>query len=121
VAWKAGQSGNAKGRPTNDKTFAEALRIAVNEPDETTGKKNLRMIAEQLVISAKSGEGWAIQQVADRLDGKPAQESTVTFDDKRDAPDWTTAELLAVIDEARNRSSGSAEATGSTVEPDKLH
>lgn len=48
-----------------------------------------------------SGEGWAIQQVADRLDGKPAQESTITVDDKRDATDWTAEELREFLNETR--------------------
>ena len=34
----------------------------------------MRVIAEKLVEQAIAGEGWAIQQVADRIDGKPAQE-----------------------------------------------
>jgi glutathione peroxidase len=36
----------------------------------------MRVIAEKLVEQAIAGEGWAIQQVADRIDGKPAQLST---------------------------------------------
>ena len=64
------------GRP--DKAFTDALRLATNEVDKK-GTRKLRLIADQLVAQALAGEGWAIQQVADRLDGKPAQESTVTL------------------------------------------
>ena len=69
------------GRPfgsSKEKAFAEALRVAVNRKDED-GKKKLYLIADKLVTEAINGESWAIQQVADRLDGKPAQESTVTL------------------------------------------
>ena len=43
-----------------------------------------------------AGEGWAIQQVADRIDGKPAQEQHVCYE-KHAASDWTRDELLAII------------------------
>ena len=43
------------------------------------------------------GESWAIQQVADRIDGKPAQESTVNINEKREASDWTREELMAIL------------------------
>ncbi len=120
MAWQKGQSGNVKGRPTSDKTFAEALRIAVNEPD-ATGKKKLRAIADKLTECALNGEGWAIQQVADRLDGKPAQEQNITVDDKRDAADWTRDELVAFLNDAKDGSNGAAKANGRANGADKLH
>lgn len=74
MAFEKGQSGNPGGRP-KEKAFADALRLAVNAEIEVEGekKKKLRVIAERLVAEAMAGEGWAVQQVADRLDGKPAQ------------------------------------------------
>jgi hypothetical protein len=74
MAFEKGQSGNPGGRP-KEKAFADALRLAVNAEVEIEGekKKKLRVIAERLVAEAMAGEGWAVQQVADRLDGKPAQ------------------------------------------------
>jgi hypothetical protein len=119
MAWQKGQSGNPRGGP-KDKAFADALRLAVNvehEPD----KKKLRVIAEKLVECAIGGESWAIQQVADRLDGKPAQESTVTIDDKRDSTDWTRDELVAFLNDAKASSNGAAKAEGSNREPDSVH
>lgn len=70
MAWKKGQSGNPAGGP-KDKAFATALRMVVNE-DDGTGTKKLRRLAEKLVDEALNGEGWAMCQIADRLDGKPA-------------------------------------------------
>lgn len=63
------------GRPKgawSEKRFREALQAAVTEKD-AGGVQRLRGIVEKLVVAAETGEGWAIQQVADRLDGKPAQ------------------------------------------------
>ena len=97
-SWVKGKSGNPGGRST-EKVFADALRAVSNEIDPKTKRKNLFLIAEKLVECALNGEGWAIQQFADRLDGKPAQESTVTFE-KRDESDWSRAELVAILNDA---------------------
>lgn len=95
MAWKRGQSGNPAGGAGREKIFADQVRIAVNIEDPDTGKRKLRIIAEKLVESAAAGEAWAIQQVADRLDGKPAQESTVNVNDQRDR--MSDAELRELI------------------------
>src|SRR5882672_3720128 len=46
--------------------------------------------------------GKAIQQVADRLDGKPAQESTLTLD-RHDVKEWTREELLKESHDCQKR------------------
>lgn len=120
MAWKQGQSGNPNGRP-KDKQFADMLRLAVNEDDAITGKRKLRAIADKLVDEALKGESWAIQQVADRLDGKPAQEATLTVDDKREHTDWTRAELVAVLNDAKSGGDGTAKAGRRSREPDQVH
>src|SRR5262249_4377582 len=75
MGWTKGQSGNPLGR-RSEKEFAAQLRIVlaelVDENDPQSVRK-MRRIAEKLVDWAMSGEPWAIAQVADRLDGKPAQ------------------------------------------------
>lgn len=62
------------GSPNKDKPFAEALRMEL----AAAGKnhKKLRSIAAMLITKAEEGELQAIQQIADRLDGKPAQAVT---------------------------------------------
>ena len=119
MAFEKGKSGNPTGRP-KEKVFADALRLAVNR-DDKEGRKKLQSIAEKLVDCALAGESWAIQQVADRLDGKPAQESTVTFDDKRDATDWTRDELVAFLSDAAANRKGIAETEGRGGKPDRVH
>jgi hypothetical protein len=64
-----GNSNAAKG-----KDFKDALRKAL----ANGGESKLPSIAEKLVDLAVSGEQWAIQEVANRLDGRPAQEVAVT-------------------------------------------
>jgi hypothetical protein len=49
----------------------------------------------RLAECAMNGEGWAICQVADRLDGKPAQDSNVSIEDRR-PEELTDEELMAI-------------------------
>lgn len=63
------------GRPKgawSDKKFRDALNAAVSEKDDA-GQRKLRSIAEKLVDAALGGDIPAIKEVADRLDGRPAQ------------------------------------------------
>ena len=75
--------------------------------------KVLRRIARKLLERACEGDLHAITAVADRLDGKPAQESIVTVDSKRDASDWSRDELVAFLNDAKVSSNGAAKANGS--------
>jgi hypothetical protein len=68
MPWQPGQSGNPTGR-ARSKPFAEALKRAIAQNDA----KKLRAIAEKLLEKAAEGEGWAIRELADRLDGKAHQ------------------------------------------------
>jgi hypothetical protein len=61
------QRGNTHG--AKSKLFEGALRRAIAQDDGT----RLRAAAEQLLTQASEGEAWAINMLADRLDGKPAQ------------------------------------------------
>src|SRR5262245_55185795 len=75
MPWKKGQSGNPLGRLPGEKQFADQLRIVLAEPVDKNDPKSvrkMRRIAEKLVECAMKGEGWAISQVADRIDGKAA-------------------------------------------------
>lgn len=119
MPFKKGDRANPGGRP-KEKVFADAVRLAVSRVGKD-GLKKLHRIAEKLVECALNGESWAIQHVADRLDGKPAQESMVTVDDKRDATDWTRDELVAFLDEQRESRQRTAAKNGSGGEPDSVH
>ena len=64
-----GQSGNPAGNQ-KAKPFYDALNRAIAQDDA----KRLRAAAEKLLDLAASGEPWAVQHLADRLDGKPKQQ-----------------------------------------------
>ena len=61
------------GRPigslNRQKPFTDALRVALL----SGGGRRLRIIADKLVAKAEAGDLQAIQQIGDRLDGRPSQ------------------------------------------------
>lgn len=71
MAGVAGRSGKLK-----DKPFVDALRMEIAEAGDSL--KRLRKIAAKALDLAEAGEAWAVQFVADRLDGKPAQSVEVS-------------------------------------------
>ncbi len=115
-----------RGRPigseNKDKPFREALRVVANELADGKifeyPRGSLRWNAQILLLL---GEVPSITQVADRLDGKPAQESTVTVDSKRDASDWTRDELVAFLNERRASGNGATPTNGSGDGSDSVH
>ncbi|MBM7483333.1 ribosomal protein L17 [Bradyrhizobium sp. USDA 3686] len=85
MPFEPGTSGNPGGRK-KEKKFTNALNLALAEEIDKDGTKTtkLRIIADRLVTEAMSGESWAIQQVMDRIEGKPAQ--AIVGGDEDDAP-----------------------------------
>lgn len=109
----------AAGGVWKEKPFREALRmeIAAAGPD----MKALRRVAVALLDKAYEGDMAAVKEVADRLDGKPAQESTVTLENKRDLTQWTRAELVAFLDQRRLGGNGAHTPDRRGGEPDRVH
>lgn len=107
-------------RRLTEKPFADALRMEIAAAG--ADHKKLRSIARALLSKAEEGDLQAIQQVADRLDGKPAQESTVTIE-KRDAFDWTREEIEQRLAEslAGHADAGNAAADGRRRSSDPVH
>jgi hypothetical protein len=81
--------GRPIGSVNREKPFSDALRIALRGDP-----LRLRRIAEKLAEKAEEGDLAAIRELADRLDGKPAQ-----VIDRRDVPieKLTDEELLHII------------------------
>lgn len=77
----AGVKGRSGTNRSKDKPFVDALRMEIAEAG--SNHKRLRAIARKLLEKAEEGDMQAIAQVADRLDGKPAQESTIDITEHR--------------------------------------
>ena len=112
MAGVKGRSGKPK-----DKLFADMIRMAVNEttPD---GVRKIRKIAERVTDLAVAGESWACQMIADRLDGKPAQEATVTV--YSEFTQLTDDQIAARIAELRGAGASNGDCA-STVDPSQLN
>lgn len=76
--WQPGESGNPNGRPV-EKPFIEQIRKLCKQEDY----KRLHSAADKLLDMASDGESWAIQVLADRLDGKPKQQVEHSTDPDR--------------------------------------
>lgn len=100
MPFQPGKSGNPNGT-AGPKRFAAALERALAQDDG----KRLRGAIEKMLDAAQAGEQWAIQFLADRLDGKAAQTVSVI----RDARELTDSDLA-------NIAAGSSE--GVTESPD---
>jgi hypothetical protein len=87
-----GQPGNRNAR--RGKAWFDALRKEIVQRDA------LADIAKKVVDAAIAGELWAIQEVGNRMDGKPAQAVEVSGPDGDpiEVSDATTEELNARIE-----------------------
>lgn len=65
-------AGNANSGRKAEKPFADALRMELAEAG--TDHKALRAVARKLIDKAATGDLAAIQELANRTDGRPAQQ-----------------------------------------------
>lgn len=114
MAWKKGETGNARGRPPKQKLISthieRELLQAVSDGDVTKARK----IAQNVVDKAVAGEPWAIQFVTERTEGKPDQHVSVT----RHIRDLADEELLAI---AAGGGDGAAETPDGAQEHSQVH
>ena len=110
--WQKGQSGNPEGRPES-RPFLGVLRRAIAQND---GVK-LRECAEKLLDLASKGEPWAVQMLADRLDGKACQQIDMHVTDNR-AEELSDSELVRLATAGSARTS---ETAVRTPEPSSVH
>jgi hypothetical protein len=79
--FKPGQSGNPAGRPKSI-TLSEAYRKQLAMIDEADPQKRTfaEVLAEQMIVRAKTGDVAALKEVADRVEGKAKQTITLSTD-----------------------------------------
>ena len=74
--------------------WREALRKALARKEGSI-EKGLIVVADNVVKAAMDGEMWAIKEIGDRLDGKPAQQQIITGDEEG-GPIKTKSEIVFV-------------------------
>lgn len=90
MTWEKGKSGNPSGRPAEQQITTLIRRACVQED-----WKRVRRGVEKVLDAVAAGEQWAINFVADRMDGKPHQSATIVH--QREVKDLTTHELLTAL------------------------
>lgn len=91
--FKAGQSGNPKGRPPASWSWAGLLKEFGDQ--EINGKTKKEWIAESLIKEALKGNIPAIKEFGDRVEGKAIQKSEVTGKDGEPLMSNITIEFIS--------------------------
>lgn len=73
-----GQPGNQNA--VGKRPFWSAVNEVLKQRGGVDKAKGLQAIAEKLITAAEEGEQWAIKELADRLDGKAAQQVILASD-----------------------------------------
>lgn len=73
---KGNQYAKNKVSSWGERPFKDALNRLMKQD-----KPCLSNLARKLIEQAESGEGWALKEIADRLDGKPSQQVIGPEDD----------------------------------------
>ena len=77
--FKAGVSGNPKGRPKNRHSIPDLLRRIGEEEIDANGQKmsKIEAVCRLAFKRASEGHNWAMQFIADRTEGKPVQNMSI--------------------------------------------
>ena len=67
--FQKGKVANPYGRPKREQSITEMLRKYGNKKD-STGTTNFEKVAKVIMQKAINGEMWAVQFLADRVEGK---------------------------------------------------
>ena len=89
--FQPGQSGNPKGRPKGSTSLNELLKRIGAEDLPGTDWDKREAIMRKVYKLAFEGKPWAVQFIADRTEGKPAQ--TVIQKDSN-KPDFSEVEFV---------------------------
>ena len=81
MPWAEGQSGNPNGAKKT-RRFEAALLKEIAALEDGDLDKGLRRLAKKYVQKADTGDQSAIEIVANRIDGRPAQQIIHTGDDE---------------------------------------
>lgn len=81
------------------KLFHDALKRALARSGGSVDK-GLNKVCDKLVDAALAGEQWAIKEVADRVEGKPAQSLSIGNDEDKPFKTVTEVQLVPLHDDS---------------------
>lgn len=67
-----GNSGGP-GRPKKELTISDMLRGTLDEEVKGTGKTRYQIIMDKVIQKAYEGDRWAVEFIANRVEGKPIE------------------------------------------------
>jgi hypothetical protein len=81
-------AGNANSGSKREKLVRDALMLAVSRVQEgdPQGRRKLALAAQAIVEKAVDGDLGAFKEIADRLDGKPVQQTEISGPDGEAIP-----------------------------------
>lgn len=88
----AAPEGNQNARKGRD--WTQAIRKALAHYSGEGATKGMEKLASKLIDAAEKGDSWALKELGDRIEGKPAQSVTLLGDE--DAPLVTRVERVIV-------------------------
>jgi hypothetical protein len=77
------------GQPNNTNAQKRGAFLRELNKELTQSPEQLRKAIKKLLEQASKGEPWAIQMLADRLDGKPISGKLISESNETDEESWT--------------------------------
>ena len=99
--FKKGQSGNPAGRKPKYKAISEIILMVGEEAGTAAGDKDkMEVVIRKVFEHAVQGKAWAVQFIADRLEGKARQaiDMTTTTTEQSPFAEMSVDELRAFKD-----------------------
>lgn len=94
--------------------WRDAIDRALEKRSRAKGIQALDELAEKLLAAAEAGEGWALKELGDRFDGKPAQGVIITGDENA-----TPVKIQATIEfVGREAATSGDDNSGRALEPE---
>lgn len=81
------------------KRWSQAIDRALSKRSPSDRTKALDELAEKLLKAADAGESWALKELGDRIEGKPAQSHIIGGDEENPVEIVTTIEIVPLADE----------------------
>lgn len=104
-----GQPTDHGGRPRKPYSVTSMLREYGEEVDPETGLTRHQRLAKRLWTMVEDGDKWAIEEVVNRLEGRPKEHIEVSED--------RVNRVIYVVDDGRSNGEVVAEATSTDKEP----